>query len=383
MKKTYLSALLFATCLTIQPVGTQNGIFAAPTSSTTLSHTATEISNPVTSPTESAGDFRTFQAIIQQIQQSPDEIAQIPDELIRTERVRTASSPDGKLHIFSFNLFAPGTIQQYQNIIQYKEKGKVYTFFGSIDRMAANDQNAAELNDGSNIEQIHQVKLPSGKSLYLLFDRGKISYDNVCCSVFGYIFKDGKPEESNCFMLEANDPSIPVDELKQSHLSVCYSAHALADFDHSPEADSRILCVDPEGLKIYQTEIDDYRPTGRYIVFQFDGKHFVRTGKDGGYWLHPSVRCYKSTELNVRTSKFQIRIDCLNDGSVRYACWKADALQSSRPDLILYNGKKDFSTNLIYQFRSGSVAYHIYDTEGYRFLRVYQGEKLLVEQEIE
>lgn len=328
----------------------------------------------------SGGDFSTFHAVEKQIKAAPQAMAQIPDELIQNGKVQVATSPDGNLRIFSFDLFTGGSLQEFQNIIQYKENGQVHNFFGTIDRMSTGEKNGVEMNDGANFVAVRQVKLPSGKQLYMLFDRTKLSNDAVGRSVCGFVFKQAKPQPYNCFMRELDVPDIPKEEMMQSHVSVSYSLYGLSDIYPVANAEERVMCMTPDNLQIYQAEVENERLTGRYIVYEFDGKRYNYAGRDGGFWLHPSLRNYKSTELEFTTEKFHVCVDRLSDGSLRYASWKVGVPQSNKPDLVLFDGKEHFESNLVYQFHSGAIYYEIWDTEGDRFFRVLQGKKVLLEQ---
>lgn len=79
--------------------------------------------------------------------------------------------------------------------------------------------------------------------------------------------------------------------------------------------------------------------------------------------LHSSLKRFKQPELLFKTSKYQIRIDQLNNDQYRYASWKVGQSQSSKPDLILINGKREYdgsAGNYTFIFNSGNYHYQVY-----------------------
>lgn len=76
--------------------------------------------------------------------------------------------------------------------------------------------------------------------------------------------------------------------------------------------------------------------------------------------LNPSLKNFKNPVLEMHTSKFKIRIDELANGSYRYASWPLNGIMSSKPDLILQNGKyipDGSGGNHSFQFTSGDYQY--------------------------
>lgn len=57
--------------------------------------------------------------------------------------------------------------------------------------------------------------------------------------------------------------------------------------------------------------------------------------------LHASLQDFDTPVYKITTSKFLIRIDALENGKYRYASWKINKKESSKPDLILTNGKME------------------------------------------
>lgn len=76
--------------------------------------------------------------------------------------------------------------------------------------------------------------------------------------------------------------------------------------------------------------------------------------------VHTSLRVFKNPILIMRTSRFIVRIDELENGQYRYASWRAGKNQSEKPDLTLSNGEMKFQGsggNHSYEFSSGRYKY--------------------------
>ncbi|MHA4896498.1 hypothetical protein ACXZ1K_17230 [Pedobacter sp. PWIIR3] len=76
--------------------------------------------------------------------------------------------------------------------------------------------------------------------------------------------------------------------------------------------------------------------------------------------LHASLKNFKNPILEMHTSKFKIRIDEMDNGSYRYVSWPVKGETSSKPDLILQNGKfkpEGSGGNHSFQFTSGDYRY--------------------------
>ena len=54
--------------------------------------------------------------------------------------------------------------------------------------------------------------------------------------------------------------------------------------------------------------------------------------------VHASLKIFKEPTYKIKTKHYLIRIDELSDGSYRYASWKMGRKESSKPDIVLYNG---------------------------------------------
>ena len=79
--------------------------------------------------------------------------------------------------------------------------------------------------------------------------------------------------------------------------------------------------------------------------------------------LHPSLQNFKEPVFLFQTPKHLVRIDLLNNDAYRYASWRQNSSQSSKPDLVLTS--KDSSIegsagNQNIVFKSGPYTYEVY-----------------------
>ncbi len=106
--------------------------------------------------------------------------------------------------------------------------------------------------------------------------------------------------------------------------------------------------------------------------------------------LYSAINDFKNPVLILKTSKFKIRIDEMNDGSYRYASWPINKEMNEKPDLILYKGKVTFDGsggNHSYKFKNGIYVYECIinvigtaDTPPASLI-VYKGEKEVLKQD--
>lgn len=82
--------------------------------------------------------------------------------------------------------------------------------------------------------------------------------------------------------------------------------------------------------------------------------------KDG---LHASLKTFQNPVYRIKTNKYLIRIDELTDYKYRYASWKVDEKESSKPDIIIENGQRESlgsGGNYVINFINGIYSYKVY-----------------------
>jgi len=105
--------------------------------------------------------------------------------------------------------------------------------------------------------------------------------------------------------------------------------------------------------------------------------------------LHPSVSQFDDAILSGNTKKFRIRVDYIDKIGYRYASWSIEKSTSDEPDIVLYS--KDVQVegtarNTYYNFYNKGYTYTVADIvlgeEEGKLLKVYKGEKLLLNEQI-
>lgn len=80
--------------------------------------------------------------------------------------------------------------------------------------------------------------------------------------------------------------------------------------------------------------------------------------------LYPALQQnFKKTVYKFKTENYFIRIDELNSGTYRYACWKKENPESTKPDLVLGNGKIEFDGsggNHVITFKNNNYEYKVF-----------------------
>ncbi|MCR8709885.1 hypothetical protein [Aliarcobacter butzleri] len=79
--------------------------------------------------------------------------------------------------------------------------------------------------------------------------------------------------------------------------------------------------------------------------------------------LDSSIKEFIEPTYKIKTKNFLIRIDKIDGSKYRYSSWKIGKSESSKPDLVLSNGKIDFSGsggNRFFTFSNKNYKYMVY-----------------------
>lgn len=101
------------------------------------------------------------------------------------------------------------------------------------------------------------------------------------------------------------------------------------------------------------------------VNYQSDFEKKLRTNliakdKDN---LHVSLKTFQSPVYKIKTNKYLIRIDELSQNNYRYASWKVDERETSKPEIVLNNGQWDHlgsGGNHVITFVNGIYTYKVY-----------------------
>ncbi|MCG3693012.1 hypothetical protein [Aliarcobacter butzleri] len=77
--------------------------------------------------------------------------------------------------------------------------------------------------------------------------------------------------------------------------------------------------------------------------------------------LDSSIKEFIEPTYKIKTKNFLIRIDKIDDSKYRYSSWKIGKSESSKPDLVLSNGKIDFSG-------SGGNRFFTFSNKNYKYM---------------
>ena len=159
---------------------------------------------------------------------------------------------------------------------------------------------------------------------------------------------------------------------------------------------------DPVEEKLYtaiaeRTSMGGYGCFDRYYVLHFDGEKFVYEGRDGGFWLHPSIRKFAGLAYMGKSEDYLVRIDEMRsynwrelDGDeyefaktdtcrYRLALWKGNNNMSDAPYVVIENGCNGSEG---FVFMDNDYKYVIaYDEDG-GMMEVYKGDQLFTKQNL-
>lgn len=117
--------------------------------------------------------------------------------------------------------------------------------------------------------------------------------------------------------------------------------------------DDGILWVDSEG-----------KITAVNYQSEYEQQLFRKFTAEEKSKLYPALQPdFEKTHLKFRTKNYLVRIDKLSSGTYRYACWKKENPESTKPDLVLENGtfRVDGSGgNQVVTFRNKNYEYKVF-----------------------
>jgi hypothetical protein len=79
--------------------------------------------------------------------------------------------------------------------------------------------------------------------------------------------------------------------------------------------------------------------------------------------LHKSLKVFENPTFRIKTKTALIRIDELKNNKYRYASWKIGEDESSKPNIVIYNGLIEFEGsggNHVITFSKGNYTYKVY-----------------------
>ena len=141
-----------------------------------------------------------------------------------------------------------------------------------------------------------------------------------------------------------------------------------------------IFSLDRKTQTFYVPVVDEIEILDQYDLYRFNGTKFIYVGREGGYWLHSSIRKFDRLEKLVQLGKYLIRIDRISIGKFRYTSWKSTEDMTKTPDIIIENGKYDKEKNE-YCFVNGNYTYYIKTKEERTELVVMHNNEVILKAE--
>lgn len=208
------------------------------------------------------------------------------------------------------------------------------------------------------------VKANNGKTIYLTEQ-----LDNKLYSIAAYTQSNGQYVEEKAFKVGKKYQSV----VNSVEYEMWFSSNPEGGYFAFNKADNTLYL--PLIEIVFRNGGTDYKEGyDRYLIYQFDGEHFVFKGKDGGFWLHPSLRKFEALVSVGKTKDYLVRIDRTASGKYRYSAWKNKDDMAAKPDLVIEGGSL---TNSNYEFENKGYHYVVDPVGG---LMVYHGDKLILEQ---
>ena len=118
--------------------------------------------------------------------------------------------------------------------------------------------------------------------------------------------------------------------------------------------------------------------TDRYKLYRWNGDHFDLMREVGNRRLHISLKDYVALQDYFVTKDYRVRIDLLDDGTLRYASWKRNKQTDTPPDLVIKGGR--YEEDRGYVFENDGYYYRVTTTESNKQLIVEKDGRTVLRQ---
>jgi len=293
--------------------------------------------------------------------------------LVDSTDVNIITSWDGNLRFYSWVTPFGGTMFDYGNVFQYRSNGKVYTFQHTpwdYDEKNKYIKPKEGQDYGCSFVKIHTVKI-GNKTYYLVENWARYDSGHGVGSINAFTIENDKLKLAKIFKNKN-------ETLSSIHIEYCFRDWFFVT--NKGEGFDWIFSFDENTNTLYVPIIKDDilfgYVTDQYLLYQLKENHLQYIGKDGGYWLHSSVRNFDHLLGIFETEKFIIRIDYLEKNNYRYVSWSKGKTMADKPDLIINNGilTDDFQ----YVFENKEYVYKISE----KGLIVEKNGKKILKEEI-
>ena len=290
-----------------------------------------------------------------------------PNATDSTEIVTIADSDDGNVRIYSWDTQLGGTMICWDNVIQFRSNGKIRSFDGSTWRIDGSTDEEDEMDFGCWTKAIYTFKRNNGQTIYVTESYFRISSSYGYSTLDAFCISNGKLQTiENAFV--APDENF--------HIGTEYSIPSWYFLTEGKGWDW-IFSLDRNTQTFYVPVVDDIILLDQYDLYKFNGFEFVYSGREGGHWLHPSIRKFNRLEKLAQIGKYLIRIDRTSSGVFRYTSWNGTENMNQKPDILIENGKYNEDKNE-YHFINGDYIYIIAEKEDETELIVKHKNKVML-----
>ena len=290
--------------------------------------------------------------------------------------VHTCVSEDGNMKFYCWDTRLGGTMPIYEVLCQYR----------------TSDGGSKVVNLGEDmlevawVQYVHSIKKDDGSTYYIVKRSHRVS------SKDGSMWMDGFAIDHDTLRnVSVYDASDDLDEcgMEANYLIPEWNSAT------NDEGKDWLFDYDTETKSLYvpitlDTDDDDIPiATDRYTLYTFDGMEFVDKGEVPHKGLHASLSSYKRLAKYFRTENHIVRVDETDDGTYRYASWKASSNMGEKPELVIYGGSYDEEKDC-YTFFNDGFEYVAGYTEieslpnrfpfYYKFLLVKKNGKILLKE---
>lgn len=284
------------------------------------------------------------------------------------------TSEDGKLRFYTWDTGRGGTMIDWECIIQYRIKDKVYAYSMSIyDLPEFNEEiniKSETDNEKCAILNLLTFKRTGGDNCYAAEVYFRESSNFAYYGMVGLTFHNNQLVRYPLFENSENE-----------YISDIGYEGTIADwyFMTNGLGWDWVYSYEPITKCLYEPLCgeDSFVMTDRYNVYKFNGEHFTFTGTNGGFWLYPPLRTFSSLVGIFETSTHIVRIDNIDNGQLRYAAWRKPKCMSDCPDIVITHGSYDID-NDIFVFINNGYKYEVYLDASKRgnYKHKYEGIKL-------
>ena len=278
------------------------------------------------------------------------------------------TSDDGNLRFYYWDTGMGGTMIDWGDVCQFRYGKTIKTLNGNVLNFEANDESKeidGDWNPGCAVSDIYTITTKDSKKIYLVKTYIRESSGWGYRGITAVKIEDGSLKPANIFSVDGE--STYAIGVEYSIPDWFFRANVKQGWDW-------VISFNSATNTLYIPE-EDGSMTDRYTLYKFDGEKMNAIGVDGGYWLHPSLRQFENLEFIYTTKDYTIRVDKMGENSYRYSSWSKGRGISENPDIVIYNGYNNDTSNAI-EFLNNGYLYKV--TEG--GLGIYKNGRKIMNQ---